>query len=538
MLTDSPKRAAAAYAAAFLLCGTIHVLLYGVSFADSAAQLFCGVVVVLWARSVHRRITDDRLGRMLTGTAVLMLLYVALQIMRYELCEKGTAFHRLLWYAFYVPMSGIPLMCFLTAQCVHRPRSERLPRFCTVLVVLAGLLAIGFLTNDLHHQAFRFPTGVQIDNGDERHGWLWFLCCGWFALLMVLSLAVTARKCREIASLRRQALSSLPFAAMSVLLLLSVLGLRPRLNGIDLWKDAQILIFGVLGFLESCIQIGLIPANRHYERLFALSDLPAVIVDDEGQPVYRTTGARWPFREDADTRVEEHAIRGGRILWETDIAPLRALNERLEEAIQQIRARNAYLAEESRIRQERAELETRSRLYDAVSRIVQPQLAQIESRIQAAESEKDFSAQLARAAVLCAYVKRRSNMELMAADVLGAEELTAAIAESLENLRLCGVSTALQSAGAAEYPADMLTAAYEHFEDIVEACLDALSDLLTVVRAEEDRLTLRMLLQADAIEYQAPSHASNAGFSRQLTVTTDHRDTIVTLTLVKGGGNA
>ena len=127
-------------------------------------------------------------------------------------------------------------------------------------------------------------------------------------------------------------------------------------------------------------------------------------------------------------------------------------------------------------------------------------------------------------------------MELMAADGLPLEELAAAVRESLENIRLCGAATALRIVGHGEFPAGMIVAAYEHFEDIVEASMDSLSDLLVVIRAEESRLTLRMLMQADAIEYAARPHPDDAGFTRRLTVSTDNPDTLVTLALMKGGG--
>lgn len=535
---SSSGRYAALLAAAFLLSGLIHVFLYGVFFADCIAQLFCGSVLVLWALSVQRRVTDGRLRRTLILAAAFMLLYNILQLLRYSLSGEDMAFERYLWYAFYIPMIAVPLLCFFTALYVHRPEDEPLPRFCGPLAVVAALMVIGFLTNDRHFFAFRFPSGILDDNGDERRSWLYFLYCAWFGLLMLFTLVVTARKCRKSVGRRLQALSAVPLLATALLLLLSILGIKPRLNGIDLWKDGQIFTFGVLGFLESCIQIGLIPANQDYERLFTLAEVPAVILNEQGEPVYRTAGARYPFPESADVRVQAHAIRGGSIRWTTDIASLRTLNESLAEAIQQIEARNAYLAEENKTRQERAELETRSRLYDRVSRIVRPQLDQIEARTRAADGAASFEAQLPRIAVLCAYVKRRSNMELMAADGLPLEELAAAIRESLENIRLCGAGAALQIVGHGEYPAGMIVAAYEHFEDIVEASMDSFTELLVVLRAEEDRLTLRMLLQADAIEYAARPHPEDAGFTRQLTVSTDNPDTLVTLILTKGGAAA
>ena len=532
---SSSGRAVALIAAAFLLCGLLHVALYGVFFTIDIAPLFCGAAVLLWALSVQRRVTDGRLRRILLWTAAFMLLHSILQIVRYSLSADNPDFERHIWYAYYIPMIAIPLCCFFTALSVYRPSEDPLPRWSAFLAVLAAVMALGFLTNDLHFLAFRFPSGVLNDNGQERRSWLYILYCAWFGLLMLSTLVIISRKGLRSAGRYLQALPAVPVLAMALLLLLGIMGIRLRVNGIDIWKDGQVFSFGILGFLESCIQIGLIPANRDYERLFALAELPAVILDEREQPVYRTANAQYLFPVSADTQVQAHAIHGGSIRWTTDVGPLRMMNESLTEAIQQIEARNAYLAEENRTRQERAELETRSRLYDRVSHIVRPQLDSIEARTRTAEG---FETQLPRIAVLCAYVKRRSNMELMASGGLPLEELAAAIRESLENIRLCGADTALQTVGHGEYPAGMIAAAYEHFEDIVEASMDSLSGLLVTVRAEKGRLTLRMLLQADAIEYAARPHPEDAGFTRRLTVSTDNRDTLVTLTLAKGGDPA
>ena len=535
---SSSGRSVALIAVAFLLCGLLHVGLYGVFFTESIMQLLCGAVVLIWALSVQRRVTDDRLRRILLCTAAFLLLYNILQFMRYSLSGDDLTFERYMWYAYYTPMTAVPLCCFFSALSVYRPQEEPLPRFCMLLAAIAVLMALGFLTNDLHFFAFRFPSGVLIDNGEERRGGLYYLYCVWFGLLMLLTLVIISVKCRRSVGRRLQLLPAAPVLLMALLLVLGILGIRLRVNGIDVWKDGQIFVFGILGFLESCITLGLIPANREYERLFALAEMPAVILNEREEPVYRTANARYPFPENADTRVQAHAIPGGSIRWTTDVGQLRMMNENLTEAIQQIEARNAYLAGESQTRKERAELETRSSLYDRVSRIVRPQLERIEARTREADGAENFEMQLPRLAVLCAYVKRRSNMELMASGGLVLEELAAAIRESLENIRLCGAETALQTAGHGEYPSGMMTAAYEHFEDIVEASMDSLSELLVVIRAEEDRLVLRMLLQAGAIEYAARPHPEDAGFSRRLTVSTDSRDTLVTLTLEKGGGDA
>ena len=118
---SSSGRATALIAAAFLLCGVLHVALYGVFFTESIAQLFCGAAVLVWALSVQRRVTDRRLRRMLLWAAAFMLLYSILQYVNYSLNGGAPDFSRYLWYAYYIPMIAVPLCCFFTALSVYRP---------------------------------------------------------------------------------------------------------------------------------------------------------------------------------------------------------------------------------------------------------------------------------------------------------------------------------------------------------------------------------------------------------------------------------
>ena len=141
-----------------------------------------------------------------------------------------------------------------------------------------------------------------------------------------------------------------------------------------------------------------------------------------------------------------HAIQGGSIRWTVDMKQVRGLNQQIEEATAQIEARNAYLAEENRIRQERAELETRNHMYDSITRILKPQFDQIDALLGGAESVPEK--RIAQIAVISAYITRRGNMELLsAAGTLTVVELVSAVTESLDYMRLCGVNTAISSFG-------------------------------------------------------------------------------------------
>lgn len=231
-----------------------------------------------------------------------------------------------------------------------------------------------------------------------------------------------------------------------------------------------------------------------------------------------------------------HAICGGSIKWSVDIKQMRTLNQQIEEATQQIKTRNAYLAEENRIQQERAELETRNLMYDKLSQIVKPQLDLIDDLL---DTEKENTEKiLPKIAVLSAYIKRRSNMELLSeTGQLSIVELASAVRESLDYMRLYEINTAITSIGVATYPAKMIIAAYEHIQAIMEKSLDTLSDFAVTLRAEKERLIVRMMLKADDFVYQSNGFWQDDDcFSRKLTITKDKQDMLIVLTFTKGGG--
>ena len=252
------------------------------------------------------------------------------------------------------------------------------------------------------------------------------------------------------------------------------------------------------------------------------------------------------------------------------MGPVRKLNRQLEDATQQMENRNAYLMEENRIKKERQEVETRSRLYENISRIVKPQFEQIADLLK--DRDHCDEKQLARVCVLNAYIKRRSNMELLAeGGELPSSELTSAIRESLEYVRLCGAETAMAGIGESDYPPEIIIDAYERIEDFIEKNLHFLSDIAIIVRCDDgqgtdrrlavqsvegqeaDRrlavqpidvhgrsvmrqLSVRMMLKADDFVYEQDGDSWEcAGFSGKITFANDKQDRLIVLLYREGG---
>ena len=524
----SARRSAALFIGAALFCMVGHIVLFHVSFFECFPQFFCGAMLVIWAMSVQKRVTDPRLRQLLLWSAVALLVFLLLQIGEYNLFSINDDLKRLLWYGYYLPIMAAALLCFYLAICIHRPPEERLSPLWILPGAACAVMMAGIMTNDLHRWAFDAPGAITPD--EHTFGPLFFAYFLLFSAFMLAAFLVTLGKRRRAPGRKLWFLPVLPILFLTAYLILNIWGRIPRVRGITICNIGDTFCFCMVGYLEALIQTGLIPANREYESLFRLASLPAVILDREGAPVIRTAGAEFPFPEDNDRKVWSHPITGGSIRWMVDTRHLRELNAELEETNRRLEARGAYLAAENKTEQEKTRLETRNRLYDGITDLVRPQLDQIGRLVR----KEDFEKQLPRIAVLSAYVKRRSNMELLAADRdIPLEELALAVRESMEYVKLCGVRTAVTASGTGSFSSGLLTEAYETLEWVLEECLDGLTDVLAAIKAEGDTLTVRLLLNGTGLPRDTgdlPLRRGSASLDR------DGKDAVLTITFREGRG--
>ena len=527
-------RATAVFAGAFLICGVLRVLTYHRDLCEGFSQWFCGVLLLLWAVTVRSRVTDRRLRRLLLGAAASLLLFLILQLFRGCLTFGKPVLQRYFWYGYYIPYITTPLMLFLCALAAYRPAEQPLPRWAWLAAAATAALALLALTNDLHQWMFRFPGGVFTDTEESSPGpvfWLYFFCYG---ALLLAGFLITLSKAWKI----RRGLSFLipliPLLLLGVWLVLNLCHIAPAVGGVKLWTQSDCSCFAFAAYLELCIQIGLIPANTGYGALFSRLELSAAILDAAGRPVRQSAGEPYPFPVREDLSVRTQSIAGGSVVWAVDLRRVFELNERLEEAARQTKHRNAYLREKGRMKKELTKLETRNRLYAQVSRAVQPQQEEIERL-----SEADFRKHLPRICVLTACIKRRCNMELLAAEgSLSLEELEAALTELLDAVRLCGVETALTTAGGGELPAALVISAYEHVQAVVLEGLDTMRAILLRVTGggDEPFIEIRMLLKTDNLSWDFARPFPGAGEIRpRVRVSMDEGDLSVALRFEEGG---
>ena len=200
ILTRASKRYISLFLAIFFLCGIIHPFAVHLDFVYCFSSLVFGVLTIIWAITVQRRVVDDRLRLILMLCAACLLFHFFLQILRYDLISNDRiTVRRYLWYAMYIPMISQPTLCLFLAVNIYRPKDKPLPIACYLTALLGILLILGVITNDLHFWAKSFPSGIMIDDKDAKNGWMFYVVNGYIYGLFAFDYYLFVSKSRKCA---------------------------------------------------------------------------------------------------------------------------------------------------------------------------------------------------------------------------------------------------------------------------------------------------------------------------------------------------
>lgn len=468
-------------------------------------QISCFLIVSCWLLTVQSRIFHKTIKYQMYGIGGFFLLYCLLQMCRYCLFAEDVAISRHMWYGYYVPMTMIPVLIFYILHRLSSPADSGNGngKAIRLFTVPALFICIGFLTNDFHQRAFGITDWETDSTKGRTMGPIYYMYVVFMAILLLLCLRKMFRMYRNRRNKKYLGCTLIPI--ILGLVYIALYTFKPewvKVNGRTVLNLSEIFAFMTIGFMEVCIQIGLIPSNMSYRRLFSLSEVSARVLDYDGETVYETQSAEGSFEETDDYRIVSQSVKGGNFLYGIDFGKLNRLNEELDEITTNLESRNDLLRYENEIVLERKRPEEAARIYDSISELVRPQILEVKELLSTVEDEEDrFRDRLVRSAVLNAYIKRRSNMELEARknDVLPFRELVAATAESLEYFKLSGAETFLSFSDKEKesveriFPPAEIICAYAAFEAVIERILGK-TDYLMVRFAVRDTIGIRFLL--------------------------------------------
>ncbi|MBP9996627.1 MAG: hypothetical protein KBT19_05040 [Lachnospiraceae bacterium] len=483
----------------FVIGGAGHILLYGVDMADSICQIYYGVCVLVWALTVRERIIDKRVRNFFIGIAGLLLIAFLIQLARYKFIWDNVIALRYLWYSYYVVLEAIPLLTFLIAVSINLSEENRIDKRYLLVGIPCVVIIFLIYTNDFHNLVFVTAGETAGTTGSYGHGNMFYVCYAWIYILYALALGIITRKCAIYSAKRKIWVPLLFFITGFAFLVLSIFD-APKLFGISIWSFIEEYAFLAIGLTEACIQVGLLQANTGYKRLFGLSERMIKITDASGNTLYASQNGEKSFEESDDIRVLKKEISGGYVSWVADLTKLNELNRKINETTDRIETRNEFLKNDIAVKEERSKLDTRNKLYDNISHIVRPQLENIRKLIDAINDD-NFDENIARIAVLDAYIKRRSNMELIETDdgKLPVEELYTAICESSGYISLCNFDVAVTPVKQFRLSKEVMTMAYAAFEAVVENNLNVAKRLLVSMNMKDGVFCIRFSMDKDAL---------------------------------------
>ena len=474
---------------------------------NTAIFMLFTAAILLWHSQIRRRLVQREVRRNMAALTLLMLFWMAVRTLKYVFLLEGQEATRYAWYVYYVPMTHIPLLLFLSVLHIGLPAGQSISPRWRLLFIPAAVITLGVLTNDLHQLAFRFPDGLAHWNEfDILRGPIYYAVMAWVAAMLAAALYVVFGRCAVPGRRRMIWLPMLPLAVGAGYTLAIVLGKEKMISNLLTVPELGCLVFAV--FTESLIGAHLIPSNDNYGAFWNASNVGAGIMDADGAIRYRSEKSvpvskaqvlealeQETLLEGGSVSLKSRRITGGYSYWTRDVSRINRLNRELEDLGDVLEQENTMLEAENRMRQERVRIEEQNRLYDDIARGVQKQLDRLDGILeQPPEDEAGFEAAMKYACVLNAYVKRRSNLLLFARQggLVHSAELWRAVAESLEYVQLCGVHAQGFIGGGGLLEGGLALLAYDLLEAVLEAVLPGARDLLVYLSASEGGLILRV----------------------------------------------
>lgn len=404
----------------------------------------------LWGFSIDRRIIQTQALHCLRLTAALMLVWLVLRTLKYEVVTDLTV-ARYIWYLYYLSLLFIPLLGVYIALSLGKSDEFRLTGRIGALAIIPSTLFLLVITNDLHQQMFAFSSGVpgEPDNSSYTHGPVYFCCLGWMVICLFFSLILLLKKSRVPCVKKKKII---PFVIGCATVIYGILYLS-GLPAVRWWFGDMNVMFCLLyaAIYESCIRCRMIQSNTGYVELFEATTLAACIADRNGNIVLRSRAADEDMVCPQDglqiirsngIRISSAPISGGYAVWQDNVEPLTELRAKLSENKTKIKNNKEKLLEAYLIQKKLNELTEKNRIYDELETKYGKQIVRIGQLLKQCEGAEPVEIQnlLKRILLLGTYIKRGANLYFLSLEYefLPQQELRLTVDEAVGAMTVCG----------------------------------------------------------------------------------------------------
>lgn len=460
------------------------------------------LLFALWGYSLDRRIIQTQALHCMRLTAALMLVWLVLRTLKYEVVTDITV-ARYIWYLYYLPMLFIPLFGVYIALSLGKSEEYRLTGRIVALAAIPAILFSLVITNDLHQQMFAFNSGIpgRPDNYSYHHRYLYFICLGWMVACMIFSLICLLKKSR-IKNGGKKPL--MPFIIGCITILYGILYLT-GMSAVRWWFGDMNVMLCLLyaAIYESCIRCRMIQSNTGYVELFEATTLAAVIMDRSGNAVIRSRAADedmicpqdgTPIIRPDGTRISSAPINGGYVVWKDNVRPLTELRAQLSENKAQIKNNKEKLHEAYLIQKKLHELTEKRRIYDKLDLMYGNQINRIGQLLKQCENTETDEVHniLKRILLLGTYIKRSANLYFLSLEheLLSQQDIRLTVDEAVRVMNVCGTECSVVYYMTKPMHSEEATRLFNLLKTVVETAVDGLDSMFICLSDDEMDLSV------------------------------------------------
>jgi hypothetical protein len=497
-----------------LLAAIIHILakVYTLPLHSNTVILaLYTIVILLWIEKNRRTILHKSMRKYLIYIGYLLIGYIFVRTLKYDLAPKDSTLERYLWYFYYVFILAIGVFLMFAVLYIDKGEDEKIDKSWNFSYLLLALFSLLFITNDLHQLIFYFPRGLaDWSDSSKEYGALFYLIVIWCSVIILLTIWISSKKLLDKRNVKNIYVT---FAVPIVWGIYTYFYIKDSKNLSLLFtafKSPEFNVLVTISYIESLIYNRLIPVNTGYEMFWEISNLRAGIINDQGE-FYEKNKREMDFDRELILRAESHPIyidentlleskriSNGLTYFLSDISAINAIKKELKKTGDIIAEENELLQAENRLKEERSGIKKQIEIYEFIEKRLESKIVMLENCLKAIPEDKDeFREAMKLPTILNVYIKRSSNILLLQrkSEYTSVVELKLALEESMNYLNLFGIECDLSFKADGNVAVDKILKVYRVFEDCLEKNIQNMSAVMVDVKEENDKILLSMQIE-------------------------------------------
>ena len=492
-----------------LLAGAIHICaqVYSLPFHSNTVILsLYTVIIIFWIKKNRQMILHAKMRKYFNYIGYLLIAYLFVRTVKYELTFKGWALGRYLWYSYYIILIAIGVFLLFSILYIGKAKDERIGGGWNFIYLLLFVFSVLFISNDFHQLIFRFPKGIlNWSDGPYEYGPIYYLTVVYCSMIILATFIISFKKLFDSRNVKNIFLT-LAVPVVWGLYTFFYLKKVPTLSMFyTAFKSPEFNSLVTMAYIESLIYNRLIPVNHDYERFFYMSSLDIGMMNSDGDIISKKDSSvsedlirealGSPVLIDENTLLQSFKVKAGYSYFLSDITHINNLKDELKKSSDLISEENVLLREKNEIERKHKSVKKQIEIYGLIDNALMDKIIKLENILDNIDVEGDnFYPGIRVGSIINVYIKRFSNMLLLSRNAKRTStfELKLSIDESLRYLSVFGVMCDLVWNAEGVISIDKMLLLYKTFEDVLERNINTLSAVLVSVKLQDMSLNLSM----------------------------------------------